>query len=454
MRKQIPGILIALVIFLASSCVSYEPDPINVAATARSFEEATPERALQSTAKELDLSDGVSVFEARLIALAQNPELLAMRKKIGIAEAQLVSAGIIPNPTFGIVWKNNTARNTGPNYEVEIIQSVGSLFNRGISQERAQAGLDNVRAQLAHQEWALLKEVEAAYFEVLYRRTALDLASQAVTLFKRVEEVAKKRVQAGDATKLDENLARIERNNARKDKTVAKADLVVAKQQLSRLLGLSPTYAVKIKDHVLESGTTLTDMATLQAYSLKHRMDLAGMLEDYEAAEKALQLAIRRQYPDFQIGPTYERESDGADLTGFGIELELPIFNQSQGEIGKRAAERAQLKSKITAHILGIQTEVAAAFTKYQANQELVKLFTDEVIPSLDESLMLLDKSLKAGEIDVLLVITSQEKVLRAWSSHVEAQRDLIKSRLKLEQAVGGDLERIHDDTPEQSKGE
>ena len=46
----------------------------------------------------LDLSDGLSPDEAAIIAIIQSPELRTARSKLGIANAQLLQAGLLPNP--------------------------------------------------------------------------------------------------------------------------------------------------------------------------------------------------------------------------------------------------------------------------------------------------------------------------------------------------------------------
>src|SRR4030081_1940054 len=46
----------------------------------------------------LDPSDGVSPDEAAVLAVLLNPSLRAARHRRSIAEAQLVAAGILPNP--------------------------------------------------------------------------------------------------------------------------------------------------------------------------------------------------------------------------------------------------------------------------------------------------------------------------------------------------------------------
>jgi hypothetical protein len=45
-----------------------------------------------------DLRDGLSPDEAAILAVIANPQLRALRDQKGLAQAQLIQAGILPNP--------------------------------------------------------------------------------------------------------------------------------------------------------------------------------------------------------------------------------------------------------------------------------------------------------------------------------------------------------------------
>ena len=51
-----------------------------------------------------DLSDGLSADEAVAVALFLNPGLRAFRKERGVAEGEVVAAGVLPMPSFEVTW--------------------------------------------------------------------------------------------------------------------------------------------------------------------------------------------------------------------------------------------------------------------------------------------------------------------------------------------------------------
>ena len=48
----------------------------------------------------------MSADEAVAVALFLNPDLRAFRKERGIAEGELITAGLLPNPELQLTWMN------------------------------------------------------------------------------------------------------------------------------------------------------------------------------------------------------------------------------------------------------------------------------------------------------------------------------------------------------------
>ncbi len=105
-----PARFAALALVLAAGCVSYRPAPLDEGALLHELQEirldavrsevvgaASPGKASVLSV----LGDrALSADEAVAVALFLNPELRASRKERGVAEGQLVSAGLLPNPTI------------------------------------------------------------------------------------------------------------------------------------------------------------------------------------------------------------------------------------------------------------------------------------------------------------------------------------------------------------------
>src|SRR4029077_6125614 len=130
-----------LLLFLIPACATYEPMPLDQAAVAAKLAPPSIE-AIQVQAKEIqhpvlkpiefDIRDGLSPDEAAILAVIANPKLRASRDQRQLAEAQLLQAGILPNPQFsyslgvptgGMTQGTTSAYNYGLNWEITSIVS-------------------------------------------------------------------------------------------------------------------------------------------------------------------------------------------------------------------------------------------------------------------------------------------------------------------------------------------
>ena len=124
-----------LLLFLIPACATYEPMPLDQTAVAARL--ATPSmEAIQIQAKEIrhpilkpiefDIRNGLSPDEAAILAVIANPKLRATRDQRNLAAAQLLQAGILPNPQFSYSLNPPTGGAT---------QGTVNAFNYGLSWE-------------------------------------------------------------------------------------------------------------------------------------------------------------------------------------------------------------------------------------------------------------------------------------------------------------------------------
>ncbi len=93
----------------------------------------------------------------------------------------------------------------------------------------------------------------------------------------------------------------------------------------------------------------------MRATAVRNRLDVLRALEQYRAAQSALQLQVARQYPDVDLGPGYNYE-EGAHFIALSLSTVLPLRNHNQGPIAEAEAQR-----KVAgAQLLAVQSTVIA----------------------------------------------------------------------------------------------
>lgn len=105
--KSTGGAIYFLLSLLLTACTSYQAKELSSQAIEQQNQPLALAQLQVQAAQikhpllkpvQFDLPDGLSPDEAAILAVLQNPELRLARDKHGIADAQLLQAGLLPNP--------------------------------------------------------------------------------------------------------------------------------------------------------------------------------------------------------------------------------------------------------------------------------------------------------------------------------------------------------------------
>jgi cobalt-zinc-cadmium efflux system outer membrane protein len=399
-----------------------------------------------------DLTDGVSADEAVAVALFLNPDIRAFRKERGVAEGELIAARLLPNPELQVTWlhiENFTKSLATSGWDVGLSWAPPRPGERAAKAARAQARIEEVRAQIADEEWRLAADVRKAHATLLAARERARLAEVALDLQSRVRKFLRDKRDLGDASRLEVNLLELEYVERLREREAIRNEQQKARLEFSRLLGIPPLAEVPLQgsDDVLTYRPfTLTPVA-LEAVMIERRPDVAAAREDYEKGQQELRLAYIQRIPWFRFGPAYER--DGAkgegsvNKLGLGFAFEIPLSNVNQGEITRLEAAREKLRELFVAKVHLARAEVNEAYRNLQGQERLVRLFQDIISPALEESEQLTNAAVAVGDVNVLQFVTAQDKVLRSRRDFLDAQLDYWKAVFDLERALGTRLSEV-----------
>ena len=431
-----PALLVWALVALSTGCATYRPAPIEALQVLEGLEaiewnpsapspEAPPGRAETSV---------VGPRELAAFAVSTNPELAAARAEVGVRQALLVEAGLLPDPEFGWDAMNNVASLIvdGGSSSVDTISGFGLMFpllrpgERGARVGAAEWQTEEARRLVAAAEWSLTRSIHVSYEEVqaaelllAQNRALTELAESTNDYFERARE-------AGAATAIQANLALGELQAIRLDGVRAEARVRQARQDLNSLLGLPPDVELPLgpgPDPSAQEELRATP-GDLTAHAVEFRPDLAALHARYQAAEEGVRLAVSKQYPQTAIGT--------------GISFTLPFFSKyARPEIRTALARRAQLSKEFTAAVHAVRQEIAAAYTSWQFADRELELIDNELLPNAEESLELSREAFQAGEVTLLETLALQRALVAARTRHTEARAERSKRAWALLAASG-----------------
>jgi cobalt-zinc-cadmium efflux system outer membrane protein len=399
---------------------------------------AIPEKVKPLASESFDLSKGITVDEAVVVAEYLNPGIRAFRLQQGVAEGELVTARLISNPQLQFSLFNIQGFTKGlatAGVDSALIWSPPRPGERSARIRKGQAHVEEIQSLVSEQEWALALEIRKAYY------TALAFQER-----ERVLEFYEEKQKLGDASRLDLNLARLAYGDAAREQRTIANEFGRAFQGLNRLLGLPPLYKVTLYTPAanLEYRPVSADLTTLEVQMLDQRPDLQAAKHEYEQAEEAVRIARYEKWPWFQFGPSYRREeTEGgriANWLGPVFGLELPVFNFNRGAIMSAEAERDRLRQSFVSKVHENRAELNEAYRNVKAQEELITLFQSEVKPALEENRQLTETGLQLKDLNLLQILAAQDRVLRSQSDFVEEELEYWKSVFDLEKSLGAPI--------------
>ena len=189
----------------------------------------------------------VTLAELDRLVLRNNPDLRAARAKLGVAEAQLIEADLLPNPQIGFSYPFFLA---GPNgsdaFSVSVAQDLRSILLRPTKIEAAGAAAAAINASLIWQEWQTLGKARLLFVDIAsgerlekalarnhkFLQERFDLTSAAINQGNApLANLSPDLVAVGDAAKGYDDLERLQLSR---------------RHQLNALLGLEPDAPLRL----------------------------------------------------------------------------------------------------------------------------------------------------------------------------------------------------------------
>jgi outer membrane protein TolC len=359
-------------VFLTTSwglgCTSYQDLPLPRAA------EAAPSRPLDAPrlrvatrdlhrksqrSIDIDLADGLDPDEAAVLAVVLNRDLIAARDAHGEAEAQLLVAGILPNPVLsaGISHPYGPASSgTVDAFNLSIATDLKSFISRSARRGAAASVVEQVDLGIAWQEWQVAQEARLLVVRLSWLRKRLKLAGDELDFAAQAADSTLAASAAGDATLEQVGVQRASLEAVRRALNELEQAEVETESALRILLG-NPALD---KLEVTELSSSLEHEAphTNVEACLEGRLDLAALRRGYQAGEEELRAAILEQFPAVTVGVAYQRNELALNFIGAFVNVELPVFNRNQGLVKLGAATRRRLQHEYDARVASARGEI------------------------------------------------------------------------------------------------
>lgn len=385
------------------------------------------------------LKQPLTATAAVQIALLNNRDLQSEYEDLGIAQADLVQAGLLSNPVLFSSIRFPKGGAGGNNVEFDLAKDFLDILMRPARQRLASNEFDRAKLRVANAVLKLSTEVQSAFYNVQGKRQLVEIMNLSADAAQTSYQLAKRFDEAGNLSELELAQERSAAAEMSAELMRSKAEYQGARDHLNGLLGLVDTERNWSLGRELPGlPATDPDLMNAEDLALKRRLDLQSARKQVEQISEALE--ITRDYRwigGASVGVSTDRDPDGGRVTGPNFSVEIPVFDQRQAEIAKLESLLEQSKSRCIALEIAIQNEIRAAINHVNASRSLTEYYRDELIPAQQQVVKFTQQEQNYMLVDAFELLFVRQQATKAYRAYVEGLTDYWLARAQLARVMG-----------------
>jgi outer membrane protein TolC len=412
-----------------------------------------PTSRLESVARAVDPVavdlDGPRPLEQYIqIALSHNPEIQASRKRMEAIAHQVPVAASLPDPMLNTTAFPEPVQTAAGQQELILAVNQKFPWRRKLSLHAgvAESQTDVARAQLASVELATIERVKKAYYELYFIQQATSVTEAQRNLLVQIRDAANARYRAALTSQQDVLRAELELSQIEDNLIRLRQQLVSAQAKLARLLHVAPQTKVRALDYLSRENVPL-DLEWLERQAVAARPELHAQLAALQRDRQGAQLARLDYVPDLTLGMSWidvadagiSPVSNGRDAFLVTAGVNLPIYRKRLNSNVRSAEAKAVATAREYDALRDTTLEqVLDLFAQAQSQQDLLKLFEEDILPKARQTLEVSDRAYGVGEVDFLTLLDNFGQLLRYEVNYRRLEASLGQTLAELERVVGG----------------
>lgn len=406
------------------------------------WERGSPEDRQIAERVEKLLAGGLTRDRAVSIALINSPRLQQTYESLDVSQADLVQAGLLSNPSIGgsVGFRMNGSGRS--EFEVSVVQSFLDLFMLPLRKRVAEQQFVAATLRVAHEALDTAAEVSKAFAQVQADAETVQMMRNITDAAQAAADLAQRLFDAGNVTERTQASERAVYEQAQLDLARDEMTLLEHREQLNRMLGLwgpRTQWTLAQRLPVLPAQDPIP--AHLERIAMKQRLDIGAARRELALMDTALSLARSSRYTGVvDVGAHVHQDPDGAVLFGPTLSLELPIFDQRQGMIGRLEAQRRQAQRRVDELAINARSEVRLAAAKLDVLRRASERYNQTLLPIRATVLEQAQLEYNGMQIGLFELLAAKQAQIEAARAYIETVRDYWVARAELERALGGRL--------------
>lgn len=387
------------------------------------------------------LSEKITADGAVQVALLNNRGVQAMYSDLGVAQADLVQAGLLSNPVFDATIKFPTSGGSSPDLELSAAMNFLNIFYIPLRKRFAAARFEEAKMRVTGAVLDLAGRVRRAFYSYEADEQMLDLRHTVVQALSASFAIAGRLHQAGNISDLDFFSQRAQLEAGKLALRSAEISVRQSREELNSLMGLwGPDLEWESTKRLPDIPNAPVEAKDIERLVIEHSLDLAQARQRILGTGEELGLTRWRSLlPELSVGPHSER-NDGAWEAGPKLDFLVPFFDQGQARVGRTAAELRRSQQEYYELAVRIRARARQARDRLEGASDRAKYYRDILLPLHERIVNEAQLQYNAMQLGPLQLIRAREQQVETAVSYIAALRDYWLARADLEEMLTGSL--------------
>lgn len=382
------------------------------------------------------LQQELNIDSAVMVALLNNPSIQATFEEIGIAQADLVEAGLFQNPVFeGYVRFPD--HHLQLNSAFSVTQSFLDLFLIPMRKKIARVELEQAHLRVANVVLNLAFEVQETFYRLQAEQMKLSLLASLVDATDAAHQLSTAQRDMGNINDLELQSRTNEYLESKLALAQSQVELIRLREKMNKLMGLSFGCWQMTLD-LPEIPEEEIPVECLESIALSQRLDLEVARWEVEKIAKMLNVKQWWAYTNLGAGISTEHEAEGFQETGPTLVGAIPLFNYGQADRARLYSIYRQSQEKLKALEIEVLSEVRSARDQLMVNRKLALTYQKELLPLQEQIVLNSQRFYNTMALSVYKLLDAKKQELQMQIHYKLTLRNYWISRVELDRALGG----------------
>jgi len=387
----------------------------------------------------------ITLRDALALALMNNPRLAAFSWEVRAREANVLQAGLLPNPEITIELENFGGSGATSGFDSsentlwlsQLIELGGKRTKRRTVAdfERAVAGWDYESARID-----TLTEVALAFSQLLAAQERHALSEELVGVTDRALQIVGEQVKAGAVSAVEKSRAEVTLASSRVELARRVRELNSARKLLAATWG-STTVSFSGVAGVLDEGISPPPSEPALVRQVEENPDLARWTTELSARRALVDLEDSRAIPDVTLsgGPRWFNETNDSAFV-LEVSVPLPLFDRNQGAALEARRRVAKASEERRAAEVDVKTALSTAYESLAATYEAVVSLQRDALPKALAAFDGATAAYRRGVFRYLDVLDAQRTLFALRSDYLDTLAAYHSDVARVERLVGKPL--------------